>query len=183
MLRQNDLTKETVSNLVYSYKDNAVSEELNSFGLMLLAASQERARQINSTAVTILTWATGILAILITQLDVSATRIQLVILLFGSASSLVAVIYSFLALRIRDEWLWPSDKDWFQKTALVSKDELMRFHIRSIHEVKQAKELITERKGLFLFRAQQFLMSGAFLLATGIAAKLILGFVRLSTVP
>lgn len=183
MLRQNDLSKEAVSDLVYSYKDNGITEELNSFGLMLLSESQERARQINSAAVTVLTWATGVLALLVTQLDVSATGIQLATLLLGAASSLLAVICSFLALRIKDQWLWPSDKDWFEESALVSKDELTRFHIRSIHEVKQAKEIITERKGLLLFRAQQFLMAGAFLLAIGIVTKLVLGFLKISTAP
>jgi hypothetical protein len=86
---------------------------------------------------------------------------------------LLSAVFAFLALRARNEWKWPSDKDWFEETALCDADELKRFHIRSMHEVRQDQSRVTEQKGNRLFLSQDFLVVGALFLAVGIAAKML----------
>lgn len=63
----NDLSKDDVSRIIYSYKDEGVTDELYAFGKMLLSETDDRAKQIDSKATSVLGWATAILAFLFTQ--------------------------------------------------------------------------------------------------------------------
>jgi hypothetical protein len=171
---KNDLSTEEVNRLVYSYDDSGITDELYSFGSVLLQDIRNRAGSIDSKSATMLGWSTGILVFLFTQLDKRTSGG--ITLAFGVASGLcclLAAIYAFLALRARNEWKWPSDKDWFEESALSASDELKRFHIRSIHEVRQAQRQVTDQKGARLFISQDFLVIGAVLLACGIAARVL----------
>ncbi len=173
----NDLPKEEVKRLVYSYTDQKITDELYSFGSMLLTDIRSRSGHIDSKAATILGWATGILVFLFTELNRSRGFMELT---FGAASGaccLGAAVYAFLALRARNEWKWPSDKDWFTESALSSAtanaEDLKRFHIRSIHDTKQAQRQVTDQKGDRLLLSQDCLITGAVLFALGIVAKLL----------
>lgn len=169
--KNNSLSVEEVNRIVYSYKDSGVTDELYSFGSVLLTEVRNHAGNIDSKSTTMLGWATGMLVFLFTQIDKHG---GLVALAFGVGSGLcclLSAIYAFLALRAHNEWIWPSDKDWFQEAVLSNSDELKRFHLRSIHEVRHAQRRVTDQKGARLFFSQDFLMVGAILLALGIAAK------------
>ena len=128
-MTENDLSKEDVRRLVYSYKDTGVTDELYSFGKMLLSETEERAKQIDSKSTAVLGWATAIVVFLFTQLTKASGVLNLS---FGLAGffGLLAVGCAYAALRPRHEWLWPSDRDWFEQTAFGSADELKRFHAR-----------------------------------------------------
>jgi hypothetical protein len=173
---RNNLSKEEVNRLVYSYQDNSITDELYAFGAALLSESQARCRDINSRAATVLTWATGVLALLFSQLDVSLSRPHLLLLIIGSVAALFAVINSFMALQLRDGWCSPSDKDWFEETALTNADEIKRFHIRSIHEIRNSEESMAEDKGNLLFRAQRSLVVAAVIMATGLVSRSLVQF-------
>jgi hypothetical protein len=172
-----DLSKEEVKRLVYLYSDTKITDELYSFGSLLLADVRSRSGHIDSKAATILGWATGILVFLFTELNRSRGSVELTFGVASGACCLGAAIYAFLALRARDEWKWPSDKDWFPEAVLSSAtanaEDLKRFHIRSIHDTKQALRQVTDRKGDRLLLSQDYLIAGAVLFALGIAAKLI----------
>ena len=170
----NDLTKDAVKDLIYSYKEPAVTDELYAFGAMLLAEVQERSGQIDSKAATVLGWASGILAFLFTQFGNASGWVSGILATFGGIFALFAVIYSYAALRARRDWRSPSDHDWFEKTALSSADELKRFHVRSIHDVRQVEKEIADKKGTALLKAQWFLLAAAAVLAVGILWKLLL---------
>jgi hypothetical protein len=60
----NDLSKEQMKELVYCYDDHGVTDELYSFGVMLLNEIGQRSGQIETKAATTLGWATGMLAFL-----------------------------------------------------------------------------------------------------------------------
>lgn len=66
---RNTLSLEDVKRIVGSYKDSGVTDELYSFGSVLLAEVRNRAGRIDSKAATMLGWATGILAFLFTEID------------------------------------------------------------------------------------------------------------------
>jgi hypothetical protein len=127
----NDLSAEDVKQLVYSYQDTEVSDELLSFGQMLLDEANDWAKQIDSKATGVLGWATAILAFLFTQLTKTSGMVNLSLGVASGSFAMLAVRRAYKALQARKGWLWPSDRDWFEETAFGSADELKRFHIRS----------------------------------------------------
>ena len=169
----NDIPIAEVNRIVYSYADTAVTDELYSFGSVLLTEIRTRAGNIDSKSATMLGWSTAILVFLFTQIDRHSGFVALAFAVASGLCCLLSAIYAFLALRARDEWKWPSDKDWFEESALCDADELKRFHIRSMHEVRQAQNRVTDQKGGRLYLSQDFLVVGALLLALGIAAKML----------
>jgi hypothetical protein len=164
----NDLSPEDVKKRVDDYKGNGVTDELYSFGVMLLNEIGQRAVQIESKAATTLGWATGILAFLWTQ-GQGVGALHKVVTLSAMAFALIAIILSFIALRVRGGWKGASDMDWFQESALTEDgDALKRFHIRSIHEARQAQKQITGTKANCVFWGQGFLLLAGVLMALGI---------------
>ena len=129
----NDLPQTEIRRLVYSYQDTKITDELYGFGGMLLNEIDERVKNIDSKAGTVLAWSTAILAFLFTQITSGHGTVNLLLGSMIGALALFAVISAYSTLRTRQEWLWPSDRDWFEATAFGSGDELKRFHIRSMH--------------------------------------------------
>jgi hypothetical protein len=162
-----NLSDDEVKDLVYSYKDGEVTNELYTFGMMLLSEIQARAAQLDSKSTTMLGWATGILAFLLIATNKSITAIPARFAAASGVFALLAVICSFLALRTREDWGWPGDTSWLCKTALVSGDELKRFHIRVIHEVRQTHLVATKRKARRLLLAESFIAIAAVFLFIG----------------
>ena len=175
-LASNDLSKEEVKRLVYAYSDHGVTDELYSFGLMLLNEIGQRSTQIDSKAAMTLGWSTGILAFLFVNIEQTKSNLNLAISFMGGACALIAVILSFAALRVYNEWEWPSDRDWLEETGFIRADELRRFHIRSLHEVRHNHKEIVGRKASRLLWGQSFLAFAGMLLALGIAIRTLLAF-------
>lgn len=174
-MNDNSLTKDAVKELMNSYDQPQVTDELYSFGAMMLSEVQERGGQVDSKATVILGWATAILAFLFTQLNGDGTLSTLIGVAAG-AFALLTVLCAYNALRARKDWRYASDLDWFEKTALSDSDELKRFHIRSIHEIRQNQKTIIDGKGKSLLKAQCFLVIAAGILTLGIVGKLFFAF-------
>ena len=166
-----DLSEEDVKRLVYSYQDADVTNELCSFGKMLLDEADGWAKQIDSKATAVLGWAAAILAFLFTQLTKTSGIVNLSLGVASGLFALLAVRRAYKALQARKGWLWPSDRDWFEETAFGSADELKRFHIRSLHQVRRARMEIDQLKSNHLWRGEKWLAVAAVLLVVGIAAR------------
>ena len=163
-MASNDFSREEVKRLVYVYEDTGVTDELYSFGVMLLNEIDQRSAQIDTKAAITLGWATAVLAFVVSTTRQANNNFHLTISFVSAICALVTVIFSFAALRVYDEWAWPSDRDWLEEVAFINADELRRFHIRSIHEVRQNHKSITGRKATRLLWGQRFLIgSGAVL--------------------
>ena len=161
-----DLSGEEVRDVVYAYKDCSVTEELYLFGSSLLEDLKSRSDHINSKATTVLGWATGILAFLFAQYGKFHATPAHYFALCSSFFAMLAAGSAFLALRTRDDWSWPSDRSWFQETAVKSGDEMKRYHLRVMHEVKHDRHAVIDKKGNLLIYAETFFfLSGAVLLA------------------
>src|ERR1019366_6485604 len=117
-MASNDFSAEQVKRLVYAYEDQGVTDELYTFGVMLLNEVGQRSVQIDAKAATTLGWATGIVAFLFATLAQTQTTLNLVVVSLGAGCALAAIILSFLALRVRADWKWASDADWFEETGL-----------------------------------------------------------------
>lgn len=166
------LSKEEVSRLVYSYQDEAVTDELYQFGMVLMSEIQDRADRINSQSTIVLGWATAILALLLTQSNKFGGG-GMYFALVAEVSTILAVIAAFCAGRTRGNWSWPSDSSWIRESALVSKDEMMRYHIRVMHDVRQQHLRITKKKARCLFYSELLLVLGAIALFAGIGYQML----------
>jgi len=91
---ENDLSAEEVNRLVYSYDDASVTDELCSFGTLLLQEVRNRSANIDSKAATMLGWSTGLLVFLFTQLDEKSTG--LIALAFGVVVASAACLRQFM---------------------------------------------------------------------------------------
>lgn len=170
----NDLSKTEVSTLVYSYKeDDGVTDELYRFGTMMLSEVQDRSARLDSKAGTILGWGTGILAFLFVEISKTPEAIKLYFTFGSGLSALLAVIFAFLGLRTRGSWKSASDRAWIKETALCDADELKRYHIRVIHDIRHWRLRITQRKSSQLFWGEIFLSLAAALLFCGILQVLL----------
>ncbi len=162
-----DLSKDAVKQLVYSYKDQGVTNELYGLGMMLLSEIQQRAAQLDSKSTMALGWATSILAFVFVVTNKITTVIPARFAATSGAFALLAAIFSFSALRTRDDWGWFSDESWLCCTALVSEDELKRYHIRVIHDIRQTHLAATRKKAHRLLFAEIFLGIAAIFLFLG----------------
>ena len=173
-MASNDFSKEEVNRLVYSYKDNGITDQLYSFGIMLLNEISQRSNQIDTKAAITLGWATAVLAFLVSNLWQTKSSFYLAISFVGAACASITIIFSFAALQVYDEWAWPSDRDWLEETALINADELRRFHVRSLHEVRQDHKGIADRKATRLLWGQRFLVCAGTLVALEICLRTLL---------
>lgn len=158
--------------LVYLYKDPGITNELYTFGTMLLSEIQQRSSQIDAKAGTVLAWSTGILAFLFAYMNHATGVINLSFTFASAVFTLLALVSAFYALRTRADWTWPTDNSWFEETALTSEDEVRRYHIRVMHDVRTTHLALTHEKSRCLHRGEKFLIAGAALLFTGIAVQL-----------
>jgi len=173
-MASNDFSREEVKRLVYAYEDTGVTDELYSFGVMLLNEIDQRSAQIDTKAAITLGWATAVLAFVVSTTRQANNNFHLTVSFMAVVCALVTVVFSFAALRVYDEWVWPSDKDWLEEVAFINADELRRFHIRSIHEVRQNHKSITDKKATRLFWGQRFLVAAAAVLTLEICVRTLL---------
>lgn len=169
LIADNNYSREQVRQLVYQYKDDPViTEELYAFGKMFLSEVESRVKQLEAKATSVLGWSVAILAFLFTQLTKGSSIVDTNVSLLSGTFAALAVERAYLAVRGRSDWLLPSDRDWFGETALGSGDELKRFHIRSIHEMKHNQNEIANRKSRHLLRGEKYLVLAAAIFVAGI---------------
>jgi hypothetical protein len=167
-----NLSKTEVGDLIYSYRDPAVTDQLYAFGAIALGEIQERTGRINSQSATVLGWATAILAFLFAGISRSSGS-GLGFVLCSAILALAAVICSFNALRTRPNW-GASDQSWIHQTALVNEDELKRYHVRVLHDVRKRRLVITNAKSRSLLFGEVCLILASLTLFAGIAHHLLL---------
>lgn len=180
-MRQNDLSAEEVTELVYSYESIDVTDELIAFGQIMLSEVQQRAGQIDSKAATILGWSTAVLAFLFASFYSISITAGLAFSAASAVAAAVSALQAYRSLRAREGWQWPSDADWFEKSALVSGDELKRFHLRCWHGVNKSQNVIAERKGKLLLSGQHWLLIAGGILGSGLVIRLLNEFLKSST--
>jgi hypothetical protein len=147
-MANHNLSKEQVRDLVYSYDSAEVTNQLYKFGETALGEIDRSLARINSRAIAVLGWSTAILAFFLVGINRASSGVGVYFLLASSVFSIVAVLCSFNALRTRGDWKSPSDESWIHQSALVREDELKRYHIRVLHDVKRWRLAITNAKSV-----------------------------------
>lgn len=170
----NDLSREEVKALVYSYEKPEVTNQLFEFGKMLLEEVEDRSRRINSQSVTVLGWSMAIIAFLVSGINRAPTGISGYFALGSAIAALIAMVFSSNALRTRPNWGLPSDKSWIHGSALVQEDELKRYHIRVIYDVMKGNVPLVNSKSRSIYIAEVSLIVAASALIMGFAYQLLL---------
>jgi hypothetical protein len=172
-MAQNDLSKDEVRELMKSYENAEVTNQLYEFGKTLLDEVQNRSARINSQSVAVLGWSTAILAFLFAGVGKYSENIGYAALC-SAVLALLAMIFSINALRTRSDWSWPSDQSWIHQTALGKEDHLKRYHIRVMHDVRHGRITIVNAKANSVFRAELSLILAAMALVAGFGYRLLL---------
>lgn len=170
----NDLSRDAVKGLLTPVEDPQVIEQLYAFGSMLLAEIKERIAEIEKKAGALLGWSVGITVFLYTQFE----KIKSWIGLASVVSAAIAVICAYVAMKSRDDWRSPSDKDWMKDSCLNNADDLKHYHVRSMHEIKTNLNTIARNKGEWLLRAEISLIVSAVLLTIALTVRSLVSLYR-----
>jgi hypothetical protein len=157
------------------YRD--LTEELFSFGQLLLDEIQQRTAQLDTKLISLLGWTAAILAFLLvgdtTWLE-SAYKTGLattIMMLLATLSSLGAVACSFLGVKTT-VWQFPSERDWFQTSLFDDPLKMKKYHLMAMLETHQAHSRANERKGERAHQAEWLLAASAVLVGMTTLVKL-----------
>jgi hypothetical protein len=166
-----------IEQLLLANKYEELTEELFSFGQLLLDEVQQRTAQLDTKLVSLLGWNAAILAFLLVgdaswagsaQKTSIATTIMM---LLATLSSLGAVACSFLGVKTA-VFQFSSEKDWFQTSLFNDVLKLKKFHLISMLETHQSHSRLNERKGQRAHQAEWLLAASAILVGMATLAKL-----------
>lgn len=154
-----------------------LTEELFSFGQLLLDEIQQRTAQLDTKLISLLGWTAAILAFLLvgdaSWLE-SVYKIGLattIMMLLATLSSLGAVVCSFLGVKTT-VWQFPSEKDWFRSSLFDNVLAMKKYHLISMLETHQAHSRVNARKGQRAHEAEWLLAVSAVLVGLTTLAKL-----------
>jgi hypothetical protein len=89
-----------VKEVIYSYQDSEVTNQLYAFGSVLLGEIQDRAKQIDGKAVMVLGWSLAVLAFWFTQAQDIRGFIEFIFAAASTVLALLAAAFSYKARRI-----------------------------------------------------------------------------------
>jgi hypothetical protein len=154
-----------------------LTEELFSFGQLLLDEVQQRTAQLDTKLISLLGWTAAILAFLLVgdaswlestyKLGLATT----ITILLATLSSLGAVACSFLGVKT-EVFQFSSEKDWFKTSLFDDVLTMKKYHLVSMLETHQAHNRLNERKGQRAHEAEWLLAVSAVLVGLATLAKL-----------
>lgn len=166
-----------IERLLLANKYEELTEELFSFGQLLLDEVQQRTAQLDTKLISLLGWTAAILAFLLVG-DASWVEsahkpgiATTIVMLLATLSSLGAVACSFLGVKTA-MFQFSSEKDWFETSLFNDVLTLKKFHLISMLETHQAHGRVNERKGQRAHEAEWLLAASAVLVGMATLAKL-----------
>ena len=164
----NELSNEEFKNLIHSYTQSGVTDQLYTFGSLLTAELQLRTSQVEAKATTLMGWSTGVLVLLFATVRTPDKSVIGWLFVAGSLSVVTAIVCAFSTIRTRNSWATPSDKSWVPPSIAKnpSADEMKRYHLMVLHEVRNANVALANSKARMLLIAEAALGLGSVLFAT-----------------
>jgi len=160
--------------LAKRYED--LTEELFSFGQLLLDEIQQRTAQLDTKLISLLGWTAAILAFLLvgdaSWLESAKTGpASTITMLLATLSSLGAVVCSFIGVKTT-VWQFSSERDWFKTSLFDEVLNMKKYHLISMLETHQAHSRVNERKGQRAREAEWLLAVSSVLVAVTTLVKL-----------
>jgi hypothetical protein len=169
---------EEIKHLLLAADNKELTEELFSFGQLLLDEMQQRTAQLDTKLISLLGWTAAILAFLLVG-DASglasATKAgvtTIIMMLMATLTSLGAVTCSFLGVKTT-VWEFPSEKDWFQTKLFNDPLKMKKFHLISMLVTHQVHNRANDRKGRRAHEAEWLLAASAAFVGLTTLAKLL----------
>jgi hypothetical protein len=162
----NQLSEAEVEGRLRSYQSDSTTDELYSFGLGMVQEAIERYHRYDSTATKIAGYSGAVVALLISQLSEWRKSLDwwVVLVLFSAAlMALAAAGLGLRAIALR-EIPWYSPRDWFREEFLENSNNLRRYHILCMYEIRQLYIKECGRKARLVRAAQWTLLAAGLLL-------------------
>ena len=169
------LDSQEVKRRLASYKSPDVTNELYSFGSMLVTEAVDRVHKVEGKAGTLAGYSGAILALIVSSFSLwnghfhEAEKIAMYCAAFGAFCSQACALW---ALKI-DEFKWFSVNDWLRGECLSDAEVLRKYRIVTIDVILKSHRDVAERKSSRIALAQWSLFAtGAVLFAVPVLALL-----------
>ena len=160
-----DLLKDEVKTRL-KYQDASITDELYSFGTMLVQDAVDRMGKLDSQAGALAAYCGGLITILIATFNGwSKLQSQASISLIAMAATIVFLsgICAIISMALQ-KTKWFSQDDWIKKDCLTSADRLRRYHVLAMWNIVDSHHTAYRKKILMVYAAQLLLaMAGVVL--------------------
>lgn len=169
------LSNQEMKGRLASYELPEVTNELYSFGSMLVSEIVDRVHKAEAKAGTLAGYSGAILALIVSTFSLWNGHFHAAEkgAMYGAAfMAFVSQMCALWALKI-DKFNWFSDNDWLRGECLSDVEALRKYHLLTMHTVIVSHGEAAERKSNRIALAQRFLLvTGVFLLAVPLLALL-----------
>lgn len=142
------LTEAEVRARLESYEDDAVTEELHSFGKMLVQDAVNRLNSADTKATGVAAYCGGLLTVLSATFPIwskGITWMEVFLPVCSAALAIAAGYLAFLATGFRSvDWFSPDD--WLNREALQGEQRMKKFHILSMWVVLESHDQAYQHK-------------------------------------
>jgi hypothetical protein len=163
------LSLEEVQSRLKSYPDDntGVTDELYSFGEILIKDAVERVSQSDTKAFALAAYAGGTISVIISIVAFwkgSIDDICRLIIFIGILGLILSAGFAIWAVRpLSMDWF--SDNDWLRSECFRSRDWLRRYRIATMWKIVKSHQMASQMKGTWIERAQIAMLCSFGLLA------------------
>jgi hypothetical protein len=169
----NQLNQEEVRRRLGAYTDNETTDELYSFGLILVNESKDRYNGFDDKATKIAGYAGAIIALLISQFRTLRSLVDpwaMYLVLGAALLCLVSAGIGINALSL-SQVDWFSPNEWLREDSLSDAEKLKRYRVLTMYGVGQSYLVACEKKAhRITYALRTLLVSGMLLLIAMIDA-------------
>jgi hypothetical protein len=174
-VNEDQLNQDEVKQRLAAYKDNETTDELYSFGLVLVNELKDRYKGFDDKATKIAGYAGAVIALLISQFRTLRNLVDpwaMYLVLGAALLSLVSAGIGINAISL-SQVDWFSPEEWFEKDSLSDAQKLKRFRVFTMYGVRQSYLVACEKKARRItYALRTLLVSGALLLVAMIDATI-----------
>jgi len=142
------LSEAEVKARLESYEDDSITEELHSFGKMLVQDAVNRLNSADTKAAGVAAYCGGLLTVLSATFVIWSKGItwrEVFLPICSAAFAIAAGYVAFLATGFRNvDWFSPDD--WLNKDAMQSQQRIKKFHILSMWVVLESHDRAYQHK-------------------------------------
>lgn len=161
-----------VKKRIESYNSPETTNELYSFGYMLVAEAVDRIHKMESKAGTLAGYSGAILALIISTFSLWHGYFQTperVAMYCAALTVFLAEGCALWALKV-SEYNWFSDNEWLRAERLSDAEALRKYHILTMHTAFASHRAVAEEKSKLIFWSQKvlFLTGLSFMAVVGL---------------
>lgn len=163
--RDSRLTESDVREILASYKDAAVTDELYRFGQVMVEKALERFKSLDTKATAIAAYSIGIITLLVSTQTTWAKTLQAWAFLpvFCGLTAFISAACAVSALWLR-KTNWFSQYEWLNPKHVANVEALRRYHLINMWGVLSSHQTACDGKATRIMLAEGSLIASGFLL-------------------